>query len=211
MARRSDRDRRNARSAASISAAKKRHASQRLKERVGDMNFAEFRESILDDGVFLKLAEQENGAWLCHARHEDKNVYFILKRSDRGRGRGQEIATILTKPMAMHNFPHVFGSDGNHQTPQQREQREKKLQQLDVLEQKHLQRRKALEQDYTHQLDVLEQKHLQECGALEKENRELWRRKVELEETTGRLRRQLAEEQQKKPKSWWSRLFGSDK
>lgn len=101
------------------------------------MDFAEFREHILDGGRFDKLADQGEGAWHSHARHDGEHVYFILKHSDRGRGRGREIATVLTKPMAMHNFPHVFGSDGRHMTPAQRDAKKRQLATLAVLEQEN--------------------------------------------------------------------------
>ena len=124
--RRSKRDRRAQKVAKALSGVRQRHARRRMKARAGDVDYDAFRAQVLDGGLFERLEQQpDHESWLCCSECEGRTVYFILK--DDPETGGREIATVLSKGMAMASFPQVFGSPGTHLPPEERE----RLQALD--------------------------------------------------------------------------------
>lgn len=122
----SKRDRMIQKAAVSQSRIRQRHAKKRLKERAGEMDFQAFRSHVLDHGCFDRLeCQQDRESWLCHSEFEGRSVYFILK--DDPETRGREIATVLSKGMAMEGFPQVFGSPGSHMTLEERKEEKDRL------------------------------------------------------------------------------------
>lgn len=124
--RRSKRDRRAQKVAKALSGVRQRHAQRRLKKRIGDVDYDAFRSHILDHEDFERLDRQpDRESWLCCSEFDGRTIYFILK--DDPETGGREIATVLSKGMAMASFPHVFGSPGTHLPLEERE----RLQALD--------------------------------------------------------------------------------
>lgn len=114
-----------------MSGLRQQHARTRMKERAGvGIDFDAFRSHILDHKQFERLDRQWDGeSWLCFSEFKNRPVYFILK--DDPETKGREIATILSKGMAMASFPHVFGSPGTHIPLKDREQERCRVRQLE--------------------------------------------------------------------------------
>lgn len=108
------------------------HARKRMRQRAGiGIDFDAFRSHILDNERFERLDRQRDGeSWLCYSNFDKRSVYFILK--DDPKTKGREIATILSKGMAMASFPHVFGSPGTHIPLKEREQKERRIHDLEI-------------------------------------------------------------------------------